>query len=139
MRFAFIFGVMPSLLPNRRSGFTLVELLVVVAIISILTSVALPFFAKYKQQAVDADMHAALNSARNAMEAFYVPNSSYVGVTLVDLATNGYRGSPSITLKDPSGAATLTTYVLSVCATGGTVPAFTYDSTVGSDVGGACP
>ena len=124
--------------PEKRqeAGFTLVELLVVVAIIGILAAVAVSQYALYKQKASDAQMEAALQSARQAMEGFYVENTSYVGATVGNLPDHGYRATASVTVNvfGPAfaGNPTDSGYSILACTTGGTSPAMSYDTTIGT-------
>ena len=68
-----------SLLPTRRhgSGFTLVELMVVMAIVAILASIALPAYTKYVQRGDVVEATQGLSQFRVQMEQFYQDNGNY--------------------------------------------------------------
>lgn len=67
-------------LPIKTKGFTLIELMIVVAIIGILAAIALPQFAEYRVRAFNS---AALGDLRNIMtseEAYYAGEQTYVNL-----------------------------------------------------------
>lgn len=64
-------------LSNRLSGFTLIELMIVVAIIAILAAVAIPAYQSYSVRAKIAEVILASAGCRNAItEALHSRNSS---------------------------------------------------------------
>lgn len=67
-----------SLLGNS-SGFTLVELMVVVAIIGILAAVAIPNYQKYQAKARQSEAKIALASVFTAEKSFNSEKGSYTG------------------------------------------------------------
>jgi len=60
-------------------GFTLIEMLIVIAVISILASIAIPAYQESVAKAKRADAQGALYGLATAMERFYTENSSYCG------------------------------------------------------------
>lgn len=64
---------------NRKKGFTLAELLIVVAIIGVLVAVAVPIFTAQRSKAVDAVNKANIRAAKSmALAAFYDDKTGYV-------------------------------------------------------------
>jgi len=61
--------------PSR--GFTLVELMIVVAIVGIIASIAYPSYERYVTRSKRSDGMAALMSLANAMERYKVNNYDY--------------------------------------------------------------
>lgn len=64
---------------KRHSGFTIIELLIVLAVIGIITAIAYPSYTGYVLSARRADAKASLTAFANAMEQFRTVNRTYVG------------------------------------------------------------
>lgn len=62
---------------QHQSGFTLIELMIVVAIVGILSAIALPSYQSYIQRGDRASARAALLEAQQFMERFYATNDHY--------------------------------------------------------------
>lgn len=67
---------------RKDTGFTLVELLIVIVIISILAAIAIPQFIGSTTDAKTATLRADLTAMRNSIELYYHQhNSTYPGTT----------------------------------------------------------
>jgi type IV pilus assembly protein PilA len=61
----------------KSRGFTLVELLMIVAILSVLVVIALPMFSTYKAKAANASALSDLKIIRTMLDAYSVDNQGY--------------------------------------------------------------
>jgi type IV pilus assembly protein PilE len=66
----------------KQSGFSLIELLIVVAIIGILAGIAYPNYQEYIARARRADAKTVLLENAQFLERFYTQNGTYVGAAL---------------------------------------------------------
>ena len=76
-------------LPRRLRGFTLIELIVVMLIIAMLTSLAVPRYFGSVQKSKDAVLKENLTLMREALDKYYGDNDMYPS-TLDDLVSRKY-------------------------------------------------
>lgn len=82
-----------------EEGFTLVELLVVVAIIAVLIAIAVPSYLGFKGRAADHAAKANIRAALPVAEAYYNDNGTYAGMTIAVLKTSYDSGlAPSLAI-----------------------------------------
>ena len=74
---------------QRETGFTLIELMVVVMIIAILIAVLLPTFVGARDRANDRAMQSSLRNALTAAKAVYVDREDYTDATPARLNAEG--------------------------------------------------
>lgn len=80
-------------IPWKAPGFTVIELLVVVALIGILASIAIPSYQDKVMRANRTDALAPIQRVLTAEENYYINNRSYA----VDLTQLGFESSPLTT------------------------------------------
>jgi type IV pilus assembly protein PilE len=106
---------------NLNHGFTLVELMIVVAIIGILTALAMPAYNDYVTRGRIPDATSNLAAKRVQMEQFFQDNATYVNGTgcTADSTTSQYFDFSC------SPAAAATTYTIQAVGKGA-MTGFTY-------------
>lgn len=70
---------------SGSAGFTLVELMIAVAILAIVAAVALPIYNQYSQRTYRAEAQADLMRCAQAMERFAAQNFTYTGAVLANV------------------------------------------------------
>ena len=90
----------------NSSGFTLIELMIVVVIIAILAGVAYPSYKNYTVKSKRSDAYAALTEAATDQEKFYSQNMRFATSMK---ALNSLNGSASTTRMSPDGYYSITT------------------------------
>jgi type IV pilus assembly protein PilA len=94
---------MKKMLKNKK-GFTLIELMIVVAIIGILAAIAIPNFMTYQCKAKQSEAKTLLGAIRTSQEVYYAENSTYA--TSSDSLDFGMKGDRIYSVKAGSLGAT---------------------------------
>jgi type IV pilus assembly protein PilA len=86
---------------RNEKGFTLIELMIVIAIIGILAAIAIPQFSAYRIRGYNASAESQVRNVATALEAYFVDNNTYT--TDATLLT-GYTADANITITIVAGA-----------------------------------
>ena len=90
-----------------QKGFTLIELMIVIAIIGILAAIAIPQFVAYRQKGYNTSAKSDLKNFQTACQAYFAdnPTASSCDTTNVNTA---FSSGPNVTIKPAGTGQTLT-------------------------------
>lgn len=94
-------------LNKRQSGFTIVELLIVIVVIGILATLVIVTFSGIQQKARDTKRKTDINAIDSHVEAYYANGGNYPTLAAVNDATwrsTNMKGLDPNALQDPKGS-----------------------------------
>lgn len=107
---------------KKASGFTLIEIMIVVAIVGILAAIAVPMYTDHIRRTQLVEAHTGLSDLRVRMEQFYQDNRTYDGAGLDNCGAAG----PAATNFTFNCRSLGQTYTATATGSGGRATGFTF-------------
>lgn len=82
---------------RANRGFTLIEIMIVIAIIGIVITIAAPSYTEYLKKGRRAEVVSLLSEQAQILERFYTRNNVYTGATGLSAGNDFYTLTPTLT------------------------------------------
>ena len=86
------------LFQKKNQGFTLVEIMIVVAVMAILFGIAIPNYIRYRKRAYNSSAMGDARNAYTASQTYFNDNSSDTISSVTDLGPFGFLQTPDVTV-----------------------------------------
>ena len=118
---------MQALRNRNADAFTLIELMIVIAIIGILAAIAIPQFTVYKAKSYNAQSKSDLKNAYTAAQAYFAdhPTATFDAASLT---AQGYRSSQDVALTITNGTQSALTMTASNTNAGAAAVTYTINA-----------
>lgn len=116
--------------PMNQKGFSLVELMIVVGIIGVLATLALPRFKQFQAKAKMGEAKNILAHVYTLQQSYSLDNNRFLTFGRLGRPANGALTAASCT---PDANAQLLGFRIDPCQPGGTTPRFGYTGAVGTN------